>query len=70
MFRKQNMKPLVYLVIVLGLASFFLEEGMGFRTFRPSTLLSSYNTVIIAVLLVAVILSKFSTLFSPFTHLF
>jgi hypothetical protein len=45
------MKHLVYLVNALGLAPFLLEEGSGFRQFRPSTLLSVYSIVMTVVLL-------------------
>jgi len=38
-FREQNMKLLVYLMNVLGLAPYFLDEWRRIRKFRPSTLL-------------------------------
>ena len=44
------MKHLVYLVTALGLAPFLLEEGRGFRQFRPSTLLFVYSVVMIVIL--------------------
>ena len=52
-FRKQNMKFLVYLVIVLGLAPFFMEERKVFLKFRALILMSDYSAVILAVFLVA-----------------
>jgi len=45
------MKHLVYLVNALGLAPFLLEEGRGFRQFRPSTLPFVYSVVMIVILL-------------------
>lgn len=45
------MKHLFYLVNVLGLAPFLLEEGWGFQQFRPSTLLSVYSAVTTVILL-------------------
>ena len=45
------MKHLVYLLNVLGLAPFLLEEGSAFRQFSPSILLSVYSVVMIVILL-------------------
>jgi hypothetical protein len=50
------MKPLVYLVNVLGIAPFCLEAGRGFGKFRSSTLLSVYSVMMIAVLLLGALL--------------
>ena len=45
------MKHLVYLVNALELAPFLLEEGRGFRQFKPSTLLSVFSGLMIVILL-------------------
>jgi len=37
------MKPLAYVVNVLGLTQFVLEDGRRLRKFRPSTHLSVYS---------------------------
>jgi hypothetical protein len=45
------MKPLVYLMNVLGLAPFVLEEGRGCREFRVSTFMSVYSVVVLVIVL-------------------
>jgi hypothetical protein len=46
------MKPLVYLMNVLGLAPFVLEEGRGCRKFRVSKFLSVYSVVVLVIVVV------------------
>ena len=48
------MKPLVYLMNILGLAPFILEEERGFIKFRASTFMSVYS----AAMLVIVVLGE------------
>jgi len=48
--REQNWKPLVYLLKMVGLAPYFLNERI-FRKFRPSTLLSIYTGVMLLIFL-------------------
>ena len=45
------MKPLVYLMNVLGLAPFILEEERGFRKFRASTFMSVYSVTMLVFIL-------------------
>jgi len=45
------MKLLVYLMNVLGLAPYFLDERRRIRKFGPSTLLSTYSSMIILIFL-------------------
>jgi hypothetical protein len=52
------MKPLVYLMNILGLAPFILEEERGFRKFRASTFMSVYSVA----MLIIVLLSEFQAL--------
>jgi hypothetical protein len=46
------MKPLVYLMNILGLAPFILEERSGFRKFRASTFLSVYSAAMLIIILI------------------
>ena len=65
------MKPLVYLMNILGLAPFILEEEGGFRKFRASTFMSVYSVAI----LLFVLLSEFLMIigkdgFDPMDHVY
>jgi len=46
------MKPLVYLMNILGLAPFILVEERGFRKFRASTFMSVYSVAMLVIVLV------------------
>jgi len=48
---EHNMKPLVYLMNMLGLAPFILEEGRGFRKFRASTFMFVYSAAMFVIVL-------------------
>ena len=50
-FSEHNMKPLVYLMNILGLAPFVLEEERGFRKFRASTFMSVYSVAMLVIVL-------------------
>jgi len=50
------MKPLVYLMNVLGLAPFILEEERGFRKFRGSTFMSLYSVAMLVIVLLGELL--------------
>ena len=47
------MKPLVYLMNILGLAPFVLEEERGFIKFRASTFMSVYSVAMLVIVLLA-----------------
>ena len=55
-FSEHNMKPLVYLMNILGLAPFILEEEGGFRKFRASTLMSVYSVAMLVIILLGELL--------------
>jgi len=50
------MKPLVYLMNILGLAPFILEEERGFRKFRASTFMSVYSVAMLVIVLLSEVL--------------
>ena len=50
------MKPLVYLMNVLGLAPFILVEERGFRKFRASTFMSVYSVAMLVIVLLGELL--------------
>jgi len=50
------MKPLVYLMNILGLAPFILEEEGGFKKFRASTFMSVYSVAILLFVLLSELL--------------
>ena len=56
MFSEHNMKPLVYLMNILGLAPFIWEEERGFKQFRASTFLSVYSVAMLAIVLLGELL--------------
>ena len=55
-FSEHNMKPLVCLMNVLGLAPFVWEEERGFIKFRASTFMSVYSAVMLVIVLLGEIL--------------
>jgi hypothetical protein len=50
------MKPLLYLINILGLARFILEEGRGCRKFRTSTFMSVYSVAMLVIFLLGELL--------------
>ena len=55
------MEGLIYLMNILGLAQFFLEEGRGFRKFMSSKCLCIYSAVMLLIFLgskLAIIIAK------------
>jgi len=62
-FREQNMKSLVYLINVLGLAPFLLNRSRIFRKFRPSTPGSNYSGVMLLMFLFSELAVIFGNIF-------
>ena len=56
MFSEHNMKPLVCLMNILGLAPFVWEEERGFIEFRASTFMSVYSAAMLVIVLLGEIL--------------
>jgi hypothetical protein len=50
------MKPLLYLMNILGLALFILEERRGCRKFRTSTFMSVYSVAMLVIVLLGELL--------------
>jgi len=55
-FSEHNMKPLVYLMNILGLAPFIWEEERGFIKFRASAFMSVYSVAMLAIVLLGELL--------------